>query len=534
MRRPRARRWRLAALSCWLVACSACAGCSGCGDAHVAELLEVHGRAVERDFHGEVGRWQPTQVGARFGLGDGVRARAKAHAIVQLDDGSLVRLQPGTVLRFMTAVENDDEQGLDVQVGEAEVSVGALDMPLRTQLGLAVIERGSRVVLRRAGDERMVYRVELGAAKLQRERGGYELVRGGELVEVEIGMSVVERRRTDAPAQAAAEPAQAAAAQAAAPPAPPAAQPAADASTAETTAADAKAEPAPALAAATGVNAIPAGPERVSIAAAAGESFTVHAARLPVAVAFELAGRCPGEAALVLDGKPRARGGAQVSAAFGGGRHGYELRCVQPDGGLAPDALAGGHVTALRDGGSAPLPLRAPTTVVDADGKRYTVLFQNLLPRIDLRWPNAPRSTAYSVRVESEGRGTSERQTSKPELSFAAGMLREGSHRLTFSTPQGVRSRTTTLEIRFDNAAPRASVTKPRDGSFTPGSTVEVAGVALPGYQVSLPGGAIELDNQFRFAGSAVTTHARPDVALRIESPRGGVHYYVRRAAAAP
>jgi hypothetical protein len=219
MKRARRKRRLLLALSCWLLACSA--RCSGC-DAPVAELLEVHGRGVERDFHGKVGRWQAAEVGARFRRGDGLRAAGNAHAIVQLVDGSLVRLPPGTVLRFMAVVASDADHGLDVQKGEAEISVGAVAMPLRTPLGLTVIERGGRVVLRRTGAERMVYRVELGAAKLERERGGYELVKEGELVEVGAGMAVVDRRRTDAPAQAAAEPAQAAVApaQAAAAPAP--------------------------------------------------------------------------------------------------------------------------------------------------------------------------------------------------------------------------------------------------------------------------------------------------------------------------
>jgi hypothetical protein len=158
------------------------------------------------------------------------------------------------------------------------------------------------------------------------------------------------------------------------------------------------------------------------------------------------------------------------------------------------------------------------------------VLFQNLLPRIEFSWPGAPKSAAYTAHVETGG---SQRrfEARKPEHVFSAGTLREGVHRLHFTAATGARSKTTTLEIRFDNAAPRASVSSPRDGSFAPGSPVAIAGVALPGYRVSLPGATIELDDQFRFSGTAVTTPAQPDVALRIESPRGGVHYYVRRAA---
>ena len=98
------------------------------------------------------------------------------------------------------------------------------------------------------------------------------------------------------------------------------------------------------------------------------------------------------------------------------------------------------------------------------------------------------------------------------------------------TTPDGGRSKPTTLEIRFDNAAPKASVSKPRDGGFAPGDSVEVSGVALPGFQVSLPGGSLEVDAQSRFQGVVQTSAERPDVVLRIESPRSGVHYFVRRA----
>ena len=510
-----------ALLGC-LLACGACARAGGCGEEPLAELIEVHGRGVERDFAGRVERWQDAQVGARFGLGDGVRASAAAHAIVELRDGSLVRLKPGTLLRFMAATEGTAEQALDVQTGEAEITVGAVDMPLRTELGVAVIERGSRISLLRKGPARLQYRIELGSAKLQRARGGHELVHAGELVEVGIGMAVLDRRRVPA-ASPAPQPAPATGA-----------APAADAAPGDAQTALPPQPPITPATPASDSSVLGPGPDRISLGAAAGESFTVHAARLPVAVAFDVAGRCEGDAALLVDGQPRARGREHVGAAIGAGRHGYDLRCVQPDGSLAERGVAGGHVTVLRDGGSTPLPRRAPTSFVDADGKRYTVLFQNLLPRIELRWPRAPESAAYSVHVQSEGRPPSERPTRKPELTFAAGELREGTHLLHFRTQEGARSKVTTLEIRFDNAAPRASVMRPRDGSFAPGAMVEVAGVALPGYRVSLQNGAIELDRQYRFSGKVVTTPARPDIALRIESPRGGVHYYVRRAASAP
>ena len=50
---------------------------------------------------------------------------------------------------------------------------------------------------------------------------------------------------------------------------------------------------------------------------------------------------------------------------------------------------------------------------------------------------------------------------------------------------------------------------------------------------MSVQNGSVTLDDQHRFQGTVQTSAERPDVALRLESPRGGVHYYVRRAAGA-
>jgi hypothetical protein len=387
-----------------------------------------------------------------------------------------------------------------------------------------VVQPKSRVSLRRVGPQRLVYRVELGAARLQSAQGGSRVLQRGAVVEVGIGLAVLEK---SGPAVAAAK---TASASTAGQPAAPAATQSPQALTASAAVPPAAESPQELAASAERgrVAAIGAGPAHPSVIAAAGESFTVHAARVPIAVAFDVGARCPGEAVLVLDGRPRARG-RRVSALVPAGKHAYGLRCVLADGTLAPGPALTGSVTALRDAGTAQLPRRAPTAFVDADGKTYTVLYQNHLPRIELRWPGAPASARYLVHVEP-GVKRAPLSSRKPEHAFASGALGEGRHALYFTTPDGARSKTATLEIRFDNAAPKASVSTPRDGSFAPGANVKVAGVALPGWQVTLPTGTLALDRQFRFVGTATTSEAQPDIALRFSSPRGGVHYYVRRA----
>ncbi|HMI92430.1 MAG TPA: FecR domain-containing protein, partial [Polyangiales bacterium] len=471
----------LAALLFWSCGRSACLG-----GGSLAELTEVHGHGVDRDFADAQLRWHTADVGARFSLGDGVRVGEKAQALLELHDGSRVKLPPGSLVRFR-AVESGNEHGLDVELGEAEISVADDDLVLRTELGVAVLHAGSRVRIAYAGKQRLQLRVELGTAQLQPTGGSLRYLAAGQDVEVGIGMAVMEpaKKPTAVP-----------------PPVldgKPPPDPANEPEVADGTGTGTETGTGTGTGEFAAAEALVPGPARTSLQAGGGESFSVHAARLPVNVALAVGARCPAEAALIA-GKQRTRGQGKVSAALPAGSHAYALHCVNPDGSLSEPAIASGTISVQRDPGTAQLPARAPTAAIDADGKRYTVLYQNLLPRITLGWPNAPKSHRYVVSAESNGKSnmwSSERAS----YAFKAGALREGSHTLAMSTPDGARSKATTLEIRFDNAAPKASVSQPRDGSFAPGDSVDVAGVALPGFEVSLPGGSLEVDAQSRFHG---------------------------------
>lgn len=513
------RSFRLAWFGCCALLAFSCSRLPGCAGAVLGELIEVHGRGVERDFAGAVGRWQPADIGARFTLGDGIRTGEKAQVILQLNDGSQLRVLPGSQLRFRARVEDGSEHGLDVEVGEAEISVGGEDLVLRTELGLAVLHSGSRVTIAHTGAQRLRIAVELGTAQLQPPGGGLRYLAAGQNVEVGIGMAVLEPTRAEP--KPAAEPAPALAATAV---------PAAPLEQAD----EPPHEPAPSEVGSATPSTAPSaapialGPTHTSLAVSAGDSFSVHAAKLPVNVSLEVGARCSGEAALSIGGK-RTRGAGKVSAALSAGSHEYTLRCLAANGAELEPAVASGNITVLRDSGSAQLPKRAPSAQIDADGKHYTVLYQNLLPHISVDWPNAPKSTRYVVEVDSAGK-PSKWSSEHSRYEFKPGALREGTHTLVMTTPNGARSPATTLEIRFDNAAPKATVSTPRDGGFAMGATVDVSGVALPGLTVTLPGGTLALDAQSRFTGSITTSAEHPDVVLKIESPRSGVHYYVRRA----
>jgi ferric-dicitrate binding protein FerR (iron transport regulator) len=271
-------------------------------------------------------------------------------------------------------------------------------------------------------------------------------------------------------------------------------------------------------------------PAKVSFTVRAGESFVVHAPELPVAVGVEITGKCTGEGVIELSDGTRYRGTGKVNLWLTHGTRNYAVRCTTATlkGSALGRVSSRGTMQALRDAGTRDLPPRAPTSKVDTDGRSYTIYYQNQLPDIHARWPNAPPAQSYRLQVDK-----SAFTIAKPEYIFTSGRLRDGLHRLTFSAKER-SSRTTTVEVRFDNTTTTASLNAPADRSFAAAHSVAIDGVALPAWKVSVDGGTIENTEDGRFHGSIVTSENQPDFAVRIAHARLGTHYYVRRAARSP
>ncbi|MDB4985097.1 MAG: hypothetical protein JWN04_275, partial [Myxococcaceae bacterium] len=270
------------------------------------------------------------------------------------------------------------------------------------------------------------------------------------------------------------------------------------------------------------------GPTFHHLATHAGESFVIHTPTVPVAVGFDFSSKCKGEALLELvGGHQQSRATGQANLSFGAGSKGYTVRCIGPNG--APGkTVARGNVQVLVDAGTRKLPPRAPTSNIEADGRTYTIYYQNQLPEVAVRWPSAPVQPKYQLELDGEAM-----ELSAPEHIFKSGTLKDGTHAISFIA-QGRRSRTTSVEVSFDNAAPKASLTTPNDRGFAPGDTVTVEGLALPTWKVSLEGGTIAMSGGDRFSGQVQTSTERPDIAVRLSHPRLGTHYYLRRASGTP
>jgi ferric-dicitrate binding protein FerR (iron transport regulator) len=614
----------------------------GCGEQPLrilATLIEVQGTTVQRDFDAARERWQPAAIGARFTLGDAVRTDAPARASLALADGSKLQMGPGTLIRFLAEGAQDGEQPLSIETGEALLIAGAVDLRLHTQVGMAILQSGSRVRLSGAGRE-LGYRVEVGSLRFKDASGASVSLHAGDDIHVGIGMAVLKRAAAAAkpaepepPSQAAADPSVQAGvegrgvrARARGSNAWNALDPGEHAllvGTAlrlpagtsvhlargedradlrgagefvigsgstwiETHSGDVHVTAAAqdielvvpggliiaragnggseadvrigeggglltvqrghvTLNAADGSRELSAGDERrfALIAAAnapegavepgpdyanlnvrAGDSFTVHAAEVPVAVGFDVGSRCPHDASIELTGagsKQRSRGTGRLNLLFQAGTRGYALRC--PSAGGPGNVVVRGTVTVMHDAGTRKLPPKAPASSIECDGRSYTIYYQNQLPDISAQWPSAPAAPRYTLDVDGKTMALN-----KPEHQFKSGSLRDGTHHLTFQA-QERRSRTATVEISFDNAAPKASLAAPDDRSFAPGSTVAIEGVALRTWKVGLEGGTIDMDNADRFSGRITTSAEHPDIAVRLTHPTLGTHYYLRRAA---
>jgi len=272
---------------------------------------------------------------------------------------------------------------------------------------------------------------------------------------------------------------------------------------------------------------------RADLTLAAGESATVHDGRPVAPVRLRLQGLCPGAAIVELDGghhRERLVGSASVVLRLKPGRRAYHVRCEGDSARAEP--RASGVLSLRSDTGDVPLPRRAPADEIDADGRRYTVLFQTRLPQLTLAWPGAPGGAdRLQLHIQSSA-GERVIDAVNPRRPLAAGTMVEGTYTFWYRAPDGKQSAKTTVAIRFDNAAPTAQFLQSAPGGAGAGTAagaVAIEGVTVEGAKVSVGGQPLPVDSHGRFRTEALPLDGDDAVAVRLEHPRTGVHYYVRR-----
>lgn len=481
----------------------------GCRGSSIAELASIEQR-VERDFARAVGSWSGAEPGARFAMGDGLRTGPQASARLTLSRGGKLLVKSDTSLRFLRSLpEEPNAQGIEVTTGELTVETGEIDVGVRTPRGVVKLAAQS-VVKVRAQSDKVRFDVAVGRAEHASPTAAQRALAGGGF-ELDVLPVAVEK---------------------------PAAQPLA--------AGEAAAAPVPAPLSPSQEELGPwlralqfqEAPAQVSVALAAGESATIHDPSPPSDVRLTST-RCPGQAVLELDlgnGRfdvLRVRGNADLRARVPAGNYRYRVRCIR-GGRLETTPVSSGRLSVVRDAAVRPLPRKPVSITADADGRNYTVSYQNRLPAITLRWPEAPKAPVYTLRVQPEHEPAFEVRAKQPSVTLAAGRLGEGQHRFEFSC-EGARSEQGLLGVTFDYRARTAYLTSPVEGhARTTASSARFAGGTLIGSTVSIQGSAVKLDAQGRFAAEVPLPSDGAGLALRVMHPSTGIHYYVRHLSNAP
>jgi hypothetical protein len=506
-------------LSLLLVCACTSRSCGGCGDEGLAVLVEWKGR-VQRDRAARTGQFTTAGRGARFDSGDGLRTLASAQARLQLRGASYVLVQSDTTIRLWRGGKRGLK--LKVQTGDASVVAVQTALEIDTEFGVAILQAGGQLRVKSTPYGQR-YEVTMGRAML--------IDRDGQQVTLEPGDGL----GTGAPHEMEGMEAMQGVAAAPAPLVP-------DAGAARASlVADAGAVRASVVADAGAPNQVSAralpqaarGPSDMTLAL--GSSVAIYDPKPPSAVSIDAQAVCPSGALLSLRGRAPVRVVDHETLLFSAGAHDYKLVCLGEHGQPGPIQLRGTlHV--VRNPGTMQLPRSAPKNSIDTDGRTYTIMFQNLLPMLEVRWPHAPEAKGYSLSVELGSGRELQVASSKPMHVFSAGALPEGRHKLRFTADRvgSPRSKQTTVELRFDNAAPSASLRAPNVAGFEPGPSVHVAGIALPGSQVSVLGQRLTLDAQQRFAGDVSVPPGTRSIAVRIQHPRSGTRYYIRRVRSSP
>jgi hypothetical protein len=467
----------------WLGCLAACTKSCSCGDAFLAQL-ETHKGEVQRDEARAVGAWSEVAKGERFHMGDGLRTGRQGNARLALAGGGVALVESNTVLRFL----DRDPRGtsrFDLETGALRIDSGEFDIDIETPRGLARLSKSSSVRIL-STEEQTQFDVLVGQVAID-QSGSVEQLAAGQQLALEG-----DPKLGGQPASVADDPADAGILLAASRPAPPAAS----------------------------------GARTAELSIPELDTMTLHAASLPVTFRV-LSPPCNAEKNerpnAELDGKAgtaEAGGDGLLFAIARPGAHRMNLRC---DRRLVRQTT----LRVLRDAATMELPRSANRVDVEADGRRYTVRYQNVIPVVSMRWSEADPGGDYTLVLKRGGREQVYR-SNQPARDLPGVELMEGNYDFWFTSASGQKSNVGGLRIEFDNTARALSLSEPLEGASVEGNEVTVSGVALLRTQVTANGTPLQLDAKGRFRAQ-VALNAEKSVLVRAIHPSAGVHYYLRR-----
>jgi hypothetical protein len=482
-----------------VLALDACDSCAD-HDQRVARLAQTDGK-VQRDFAARNGRWQSAAAGADFEVGDGLRTGKGARAELDLLPSGRLRVEAQTVVRFArTPPGKNAEPRVELEAGAIELEAVVAELEITSAQGRARITPGSRMHVRSA-QSGVTFAVDVGRVLLEQDGHTREL-RGGDSFVLEVGALSVEPSNVAPPPVAV----------------------------------DAGATPAAAEEAAAAPAEFDTPPARADFELPAGESAIVHDPGPPTHVRIVHAGCDGGMAVEVARASgahvTRVRGEGGGIVALPPGQFRYRVRCALPGAAPSGRPAADGRLQIVRDAATRKLKMAPPAVTVAADGRRYTVRYQNLLPQLALHWPGAPAASSYVLTLRAGGKALLRESAPSPQVILASGRIEEGTYGFRFEAG-GTHSAESTLSIVFDDTARVAYLSEPRENAFAAGANVRVAGAALHGAQVRAEGRPLPVHGHGRFDGEVVAPADRSALAVRVQHAATGVHYFLRHAAEA-
>ena len=553
-----------------LLALAACSGdctpsgCGGCFAPSPLATVEQTVGDVERDWADRLGDWRLAEIGQPLAEGDGLRTGHDATAHLRVGPSGKLEVSPDTVIRF--GISEGDGIGVSVEAGTAVLETGDASS-LRMRFGVARLDGKAKVRMRSEGDS-MSLEVLDGSISL--EHAGRTLrLDGGE--DARLGAESL-RAGLAGPASTGRE------------------MPTTDVmgNGSDEVGDEVPSLPEEATRPSSGPRVARGeleSAEQVALTARAGESFTVHDPKGATPIALDMSNRCPQGGVVEVSGPGGGMMETDAVARFilRTGRHRLRVRCRAASGELGSVAAAG-TARVVRDSGRAPFPQRAPFNVVDLNGRRWTLRYQNQPPEVRVRWLSPGGTGPFVLHHKPPGGATSTLNLGNRAVhTFRSGSLADGTHQLWMQrggraaagsagagsagtgsagagsagagsagagsagagsagagsagagsagmegTGRAARTEVTRMRIAFDNTAPTAIVREPADASFTAGDTVSVSGIAQPRWSVSVDGRSIDLDGAHRFSTEVTVPADGAGVAVRLSHPRRGVHFYVRR-----
>jgi hypothetical protein len=273
-------------------------------------------------------------------------------------------------------------------------------------------------------------------------------------------------------------------------------------------------------------------PTNISLNLAPGESAKIHDPEAPTTVRIGISKQCEDGAAVEFLHPKKSPvtwwGKDFVAMELPTGSNQYVMRCSR-DGLWDDQVVARATLVVLKDSGGGQIPKTPSSNSLEADGRRYTIMYQNLLPRITLGWNAAPRAAEYKLSLQPEGSESVETRVSKEATAaFDSGEIDEGVYRWWFeSSGPREKSQVSVLTVDFDNAAPAARIRRPGN-PVSPSEPTTILGEVTEGATVWVGEKSIPLDAHLRFRHIMIPDADLRSFAIRVAHPKRGNHYYLR------